>query len=414
MKKTLLFLTFLFNFSLYAQGTCATALTVVSGSTYNTGVINGTHIGGCYTGTVPTNGIWYTFTTTAAGFMRINTNIPSNPTTGDSRISVFTGTCSSLVCVAANDDVSTTNYLSDLEFTTTANTTYYIQFDNRWGLDANNLNFEFNHVNADCSIVSTFPYSKGITNWKPEFACYTISNALLTSRTWGWNNVNDINGDTVPDQIINIFPPATAEVKDDWLFSKGITLTQGVTYEISSKFNTFNLNSADLFPSDNLEIFVVDAPTPSATFSQSIYVNNSFAPGTTTVGSLYATAYNGNGTFTPTTTGTYYLAFKSTSPANRTVLMLFELGITESLSLDNLILNNTSLFPNPATQSFEISTGNQFGNIQQVSVTDINGRVVKSFGTNQSSYDISDLNTGIYMVEIRTENGVETKKLIKK
>ena len=82
MKKTLLFLTFLFNFSLYAQGTCATALTVVSGSTYNTGVINGTHIGGCYTGTVPTNGIWYTFTTTAAGFMRINTNIPSNPTTG--------------------------------------------------------------------------------------------------------------------------------------------------------------------------------------------------------------------------------------------------------------------------------------------------------------------------------------------
>lgn len=413
MKKTLLFLTLLINFSLNAQGTCATALTVVSGSTYNTGMINGTHIGGCFTGTVPTNGNWYTFTTTAAGFMRINTNIPSNPTSGDSRISVFTGTCGSLTCVAANDDVSTTNYLSDLEFTTIANTTYFIQFDNRWGVDANNLNFEFTHVNADCSTVSSFPYSKGITDWKPEFACYSINNTTSTTRTWSWNNVNDINGDTVPDQILNIFPPATAEAKDDWLFTKGITLTQGVTYQISSKFNTFNLNTADLFPTDNLEIFVVDSPSPTATLSQSIYVNNAFAPGTTTVGALYSTSYNVNGSFTPTTTGTYYLAFKSTSPANRTVLMLFELGISENLSVGDNDLNKISLYPNPTSDVFSIETSNN-QIISNVSITDINGRVVKTFGANQTSYDISDLNTGMYLVEIKSENGVETKKLIKK
>lgn len=112
--------------------------------------------------------------------------------------------------------------------------------------------------------------------------------------------------------------------------------------------------------------------------------------------------------------------FGTTNMTNPCLGTAYGQAIDFTLSVTNLNTNigefskEVSLFPNPATQSFEISTGNQFGNIQQVSVTDINGRVVKSFGTNQSSYDISDLNTGIYMVEIRTENGVETKKLIKK
>ncbi|MFN3909257.1 MAG: T9SS type A sorting domain-containing protein [Flavobacterium sp.] len=414
MRKTLLFLLTFCSTISFAQGTCATAVTVESGNTYNTGVINGTHIGGCFTGTVPANGKWYTFTTTSPGFMRVNTNIASNPVDGDSRISVFTGTCAALTCVAANDDVSETNYLSDLEFVTTANTTYYIQFDNRWGVDANNLNFEFTHVNGDCSNVSVYPYAKGLTSWKPEFACFTVFNASPTTRTWGWNNVNDVNGNLSPDQIINIFPPATAEIKNDWLFTKPFSFTEGNSYEVSIKFNSFNLNPNDLFPNDNIELFILDAPSSTATLQQSIYLNNAFAPATATVGALYSTAYNGVGTFVPSSTGTYYIGIKGSSTvANRTVLMLFDLNVSETLTINENKLSTFSIFPNPTYNSFSVSNDNN-KNIQQISILDINGRLVKTFGANQNNYDISDLNTGIYMVEIKSEVGIETKKLIKK
>lgn len=411
MKKTLLFLLGLATSVGYSQATCATAQAITPG-TYNTGVINGTHIGGCFTGTVPANGNWYVFTTTSAGSARLNTNIASNPATGDSRISVFIGTCASLTCVAANDDVSTTNYLSDLTWFTAANTTYYIQFDNRWGADANNLNFEFSVLNADCTSASTFPLDYNLTNWNPNFTCFTINNVEPATRTWSYNSVNDVTGDTVPDQIINVFPPTTAEAKNDWLFSKALNLQAGTEYTFTAKFNSFNLAAAT--PStDNLQLFVVNEPNPTPGFSQSIFANNGFAPGTTTVGQLYSTAYNGTGTFTPTTSGTYHIALHATSAANRTVLMLFELGVSASLSVNDNKLIDFSLYPNPTKDILNIAF-NSPSNLSEAIITDVQGRRVLSVQNPSETINVSNLTSGLYFLTLVADGVESTQKFIKK
>ena len=51
----------------------------------------------------------------------------------DSRLSIGTGTCGSLSCVASNDDAcGPTTYSSSVTFAATGGTTYFIQWDDRW------------------------------------------------------------------------------------------------------------------------------------------------------------------------------------------------------------------------------------------------------------------------------------------
>ncbi|MGB5981836.1 MAG: T9SS type A sorting domain-containing protein [Nonlabens sp.] len=126
-----------------AQDTCATAQTIMSG-TYNVANVNGTQgttticSGGTTTAAAAE---WYTYTPTNSGSAIVSSNILPTNMNGDTRLQIYEGTCGALVCVAGSDDVDYPggNYLSEVTFNTTANTTYYIVWDNRWS----SFGFEF-------------------------------------------------------------------------------------------------------------------------------------------------------------------------------------------------------------------------------------------------------------------------------
>jgi len=88
----------------------------------------------------------------------------------------------------------------------------------------------------------------------------------------------------------------------------------------------------------------------------------------------------------------------------------------EVLSLDdNFTATKFSIYPNPASDIINISLGNL--QIKQVQITDINGRVVKTFETeitSEAQINIQNLNSGLYMMSIFTNEGVRTSKFIKK
>jgi len=82
-----------------------------------------------------------------------------------------------------------------------------------------------------------------------------------------------------------------------------------------------------------------------------------------------------------------------------------------SLSINTIELKSSvSLFPNPANSSFSIET-NQI--INQVTIYDVQGKVVKSFYEALDSYNIEALTSGLYFVNLKTDKGVVNKKLIK-
>jgi hypothetical protein len=73
-------------------------------------------------------------------------------------------------------------------------------------------------------------------------------------------------------------------------------------------------------------------------------------------------------------------------------------------------LNDVSVYPNPTTGELRIENGAL--KIQQISIFNLLGRNV--LNTQQTALDISHLPAGIYFVQIKTEKGVVTKKIVKR
>lgn len=415
MKKLLLSLTAFCGILIsYAQGgTCATA-TVLTPGTYNYGTINGTYqqsTPACFTGTVPANGIWYSYTSAVEVYATLSTDLSSNLATADSRIQVFTGTCAALTCYAADDDVSTTapvNYRTNLGFLAEANVTYYIQFDNRWAPDADGLNFDFSIVPTDCSDV--LPYTE---NWSslPNFAgCWEIES--LDALAWGYNNGNDFNGDLVDDPVALIFPSAANNVpKNDWLISKGLTLNAGTNYNVKVKYNGFN---APVAANESIRVVMLNSPASTATIADEIGSVSGILQNGLNVTDLLPQATTQTFNYTPNGTGQYHVGIHANTPTAAGIIIVFEVVVEQNLSNNNFQASNLSVYPNP-TKNIIYINNNLNAVVNSIEMSDLNGRVVKTQIINaaEGQVSISDLSAGVYMMKVITDQGTATKKVIK-
>jgi hypothetical protein len=70
-----------------------------------------------------------------------------------------------------------------------------------------------------------------------------------------------------------------------------------------------------------------------------------------------------------------------------------------------------AVFPNPTTNNLIIVATQQ----AVIEITNIQGQLIKTFAANEgkTSFDVSELPSGVYVVEVRTEKGVEVRKFIK-
>jgi hypothetical protein len=159
MKKITL-LVILLHFvgiNVYAQDTCATALPLSTGGLYVVTAVNGTEVPTpvcTINGSVTTTpaGEWYAYTPTNDHTVTITTDISQNTPRIDTRVHIYTGPCSNLVCFAGDDD-SGANYSSVVTFNVTANTTYMIAWDNRWTANG----FTFNLIESPVVVPTPAP-----------------------------------------------------------------------------------------------------------------------------------------------------------------------------------------------------------------------------------------------------------------
>ena len=119
-------------------------------------------------------------------------------------------------------------------------------------------------------------------------------------------------------------------------------------------------------------------------------------------------------------TGTTTVAPVVTNTA-ASVLLLDNFKIKASstdtlLAVDEVVIseNAFAVYPNPASNVINVSNENY--KITSVSISDLNGRIVK-----QSAFDnlskvelnVSDLSSGVYMMNIKSAQGEVTKKIVK-
>ncbi|MGV3697430.1 FG-GAP-like repeat-containing protein [Flavobacterium sp.] len=191
MKKTTYLIVLFFSVSLaMAQANCAGAVAVLLGSTTTAPAFTGE------TGTVPANfcgigngngsnptatrGKWYKYVALANNTVIVSTLLPQNNNV-DTRLIVYSGDCTALTCVGANDDFNGTNS-SQVTFNAVAGTTYTIAFDNRYS----NAGFDFTVMVAP----------------PPAADRLSFTSTPVPGITGGYDNcVVDMNGDFLDDIV---------------------------------------------------------------------------------------------------------------------------------------------------------------------------------------------------------------------
>lgn len=149
-----------------AQNTCATAVPIGPG-TYTVAAIDGTNI--TSTCSNATMAEWYVYTPTENHSVTVTSDLSVN-ICKDTYVSVYTGTCAGLTCVASDDDSgviqcnsgNTSSYLSKETFDAYAGVTYYIAWDNKWSA----LGFDFQLIEAafvPSPCYSAIPVTAGVT-----------------------------------------------------------------------------------------------------------------------------------------------------------------------------------------------------------------------------------------------------------
>lgn len=97
------------------------------------------------------------------------------------------------------------------------------------------------------------------------------------------------------------------------------------------------------------------------------------------------------------------------------MFMVDDFKITAAtLSNESFLARSINVSPNPATDYLNINSDSVI--INRITITDLNGRIVKTVELNQthSQINISDLNSGVYFMELQSEEGNISKKIVKK
>ncbi|NJM80154.1 MAG: T9SS type A sorting domain-containing protein [Flavobacterium sp.] len=490
-------------------------LGVVQTLTANSGTINI----GTITGTIPAspvcysfsqanpNANWWSFTPTQNGLLDITTITPQNATTVDTRLSIFTGTCSALTCFSGNDNVSTTDLRSTInDLILTAGTTYYFVFDDKVSDNAA-VNFFYEFTPQTCFRPNTVTFGTPTentinVNWTAPTvgntnpSSYTIqigprdygvdsSAALQTIPSLVANSttITGLTSNTVYDIYIKsncsasdssvwygpfrsateftaVTPTYTENFDSDvsflyvgWNRSGGTNSTLWRTYTGSTPFvnsgtrsiyspieptlntptNTYaytrklNLTAGQSYTVSFMARQVLSSGTTTSRSLQVSYTSNSDYTNPAThnqIVNLTNTSdlgyFSENHNFTVSNSGQYRIAFRNafqrTTGTGTAWLMLDSVVVSTALSVNSFSKSSLQLYPNPVLDNITIQNNDNL-DIENISIVDLNGRVVKEFkytDLNNNLINISELEKGVYIINLITSNQeVLSKKIIK-
>ncbi|OJX55812.1 MAG: hypothetical protein BGO88_02365 [Flavobacterium sp. 38-13] len=195
---------------------------------------------------------------------------------------------------------------------------------------------------------------------------------------------------------------STTAATNRWLFSRPISLAAGeqVTLKFSTRSTSATINNTLLAKIGNAPTIAAQTTTLSTV---------------TVVGLTFVET---TATYTAPSAGIYYISFNHNNPATPaggTSIVLDKIVMTSVLGTNEFSTSKLSVYPNPSNGIVNISSDSNVL-LNNVSISDLNGRTVKSVelnGDSSAQVNISDLSAGVYMMNINSDQGSVTKKIIK-
>lgn len=287
---------------------------------------------------------------------------------------------------------------------------------NLTGLSANTV-YDF-YVRTNCG--------SGYSVWNGPYAFATLFNAtnvpyntsfeqeILPFIGWTTPNVTPLAGDWAigyygpgalvqngNSSVVSVTPAAAAA--NNWMFSRGVNLVAGQQATITYYLSNYQSGTT---ATGSYQLTVGNAQNSAA--QTTVLANETGVTGA----AFTLKTYN----FTPSSTGVYYFGLRNFTPLVATgthAIVIDNFTVDQLLSSNSFVESKFRIYPNPVKDILTIE--NELSSDTKLTIVDVNGRIVKQFSSNSSltSINVSDLNSGIYFVNIETNEGKATKKIIK-
>ena len=113
---------------------------------------------------------------------------------------------------------------------------------------------------------------------------------------------------------------------------------------------------------------------------------------------------------TYTTTGAYTAVIPNAAGCDSTITLNLTMSFT---GINDLSASKLTIYPNPTNGDFTITGLELVGTVSSLTLTDMNGKVVKVLDTKATKFSIASIKPGVYFLNIISENKQEVLKIVK-
>ncbi|MCR5589885.1 MAG: choice-of-anchor J domain-containing protein [Bacteroidales bacterium] len=198
------------------------------------------------------------------------------------------------------------------------------------------------------------------------------------------------NKDSEGNQILQALNP------DNWMISPAISLPTG-SYELSWYSSCANPEYGE----EKYAVYIATGNTVNDFLNNGTKLFEDITSTTWEMQTANISAYSGQ---------TVYVAFRHFDCTDQFVLGIDDVAIAATSGIESAENDaNVAIYPNPVRNMLNV----EGENVKNVEIIDVNGRVVLN-SNRAGQIDMSELSDGVYMVRVMSENGVSTKKIVKK
>ncbi|WP_133121633.1 T9SS-dependent choice-of-anchor J family protein [Chryseobacterium sp. PMSZPI] len=247
-------------------------------------------------------------------------------------------------------------------------------------------------LSAQCNPVN-LPYTEDFESvTTPALPpCTTIENAGL-----GSNWITKQNAHTGISSKALTYKFNSSNAANAWFFTPGLNLIGGVQYKITYKYS----GTGGTFPEKLKVAYGMGANSSSMTNQLADYPN-------IVTSSVSTDAI----TFTPSTTGVYYMGFNCYSNADQYYLQVDDISVTNSqLATAEVNRKNDAvkIYPNPFIDVVNMVKADY---VKSISINDMSGKTVKTIDKPSPQVSLKELIPGAYMIKLEMKDG--SQKVIK-
>lgn len=293
-----------------------------------------------------------------------------------------------------------------------------------FGMAQNQYSFGFDSALTAAGYQTTNQSANATTAlWNKASFTVPLAGAIFGSGDVNTVPVGQAGGDN-SFAIVNFNSTTGANTISNWLISPDITVQNG---DVVSFYTRKGTDGTQDFP-DRLELRMSTAsptvlptggPTGLGSFTTlGTSVNPSLAAGFVYPKTWTQYTYTVSGLTGPTVVKfafRYFVTNGGPSGNNSDIIGIDTFSVDRALSTSDFFAKNFSVYPNPSNGLVNVSSKGD-ASIQNLQVTDLNGRVVKTLnanGVSETQVNISDLTTGVYFLKVQTEQGTGSTKIVK-